>query len=170
MEHSIEVQLPFLQYIYDDDFKIVPITVGYSDYGMCEDVGKGIADAIKETEIDTVIIASTDFTHYGATYGYAPVGMVPFQKVLKWVYDVDNSIIDRIICLDPQGLVKTVEKNGYTVCGSLPVATMIIASKKLGADYGKLLKYATSYDTKGSQDVIVGYGAVIVISNNLRNP
>lgn len=161
-EHSIEVQLPFLQYIYKANFKIVPITVGYSDYGMCKDVGIAITRAIRETKKDTVIICSTDFTHYGSTYGYAPVGMRPFEKVLKWVYDVDNSLIETILSLDSEKLVKTVDEKQYTMCGSLPVATMIIATKELGAKKGKLLKYATSYDTQGSTDVIVGYGAIVI--------
>ena len=161
-EHSIEVQLPFLQYIYNGRFKIVPITVGYSDYGMCEDVGTAIAKAIMENKKDTVVIGSTDFTHYGPMYGYAPVGMKPIEKVLKWIWDVDNSLIDMILAMDGKKLVNTVDEKGYTMCGSFPVATMLVATKELGAKNGKLLKYATSYDTQKSIDAIVGYGAVIV--------
>jgi hypothetical protein len=162
-EHSIEVQLPFLQYVYDGRFKIVPITVGYSDYGMCEDVGIAIAKAIAENERDAVVIGSTDFTHYSSMhYGYAPVGMKPIEKVLKWIFDVDNSLIDMILALDGKKLVSTVNEKGYTMCGSLPVATMLVATKELGAKNVKLLKYATSYDTQKSADAIVGYGAVIV--------
>jgi AmmeMemoRadiSam system protein B len=161
-EHSIEVQLPFLQYVYNSHFKIVPITVGYSDYDMCEDVGNAIAKAIKEEKKDAVVIGSTDFTHYGANYGYAPVGTKPVEKVLKWVRGVDNSLSDIILSLDARRLVKEVNEKGYTMCGSLPVATMIIAAKGLGARGGKLLKYATSYDTQGSTDAIVGYGSIII--------
>lgn len=162
-EHSIEVQLPFLQYVYNDRFKIVPITVGYSDYGMCEDVGIAIAKAITENKKDAVIIGSTDFTHYGdMQYGYAPIGMKPIEKVLKWIGDVDKSLIAMILAMDGKKLVNTVNEKGYTMCGSLPVATMLVATKELGAKNGKLLKYATSYDTQKSIDAIVGYGAIIV--------
>jgi len=162
-EHSIEVQLPFLQYIYDESFKIVPITVGYGDYGMCENVGKAIAKASRDERKDIVVLGSTDFIHYGPNYGYAPVGMKPFEKVLKWMNDADKSIIDTILTLDAEKLVNVVQEKGYTMCGSLPVATMIVAAKELGAKEAKLLKYGTSYDTGGSTDLIVGYGSIVIL-------
>jgi len=162
-EHSIEVQLPFLQYIYNGKFKIVPITVGYGDYTMCKNVGKAIAKAVKDQQKDTVILGSTDFIHYGPNYGYAPVGMRPFEKALKWMNDADKSIIDIILKLDAEKLVKTIQDKGYTMCGSLPVATMIVAAKELGAKEAKLLKYATSHDTGGGTDLIVGYGSIIIL-------
>jgi AmmeMemoRadiSam system protein B len=161
-EHSIEVQLPFLQYIYNSNFKIVPITVGYSDHGMVKDVGIAIARAVRETTRDTIIIGSTDLTHYGETYGYAPVGMKPFEKVREWVYGVDASIINTITSLNAERLINIVNENKYTMCGSLPVATMLVATKELGAKKGKLLKYATSFDTQGSRDVIVGYASLVI--------
>jgi AmmeMemoRadiSam system protein B len=162
-EHSIEVQLPFLQYVYGGSFKIVPITVGYGDYEMCKDVGNAIAKAVKNKQKDVVVIGSTDFIHYGPNYGYAPVGMKPFEKALKWVNDADKSIIDTIITLDAERLVNIVQENGYTMCGSLPVATMIVAAKELGAKEAKLLKYGTSYDTGGSTDLIVGYASIVIL-------
>jgi AmmeMemoRadiSam system protein B len=161
-EHSIEVQLPFLQYLYNSKFKIVPITVGPSDYEMCEDVGKAIAKAKKEQNVDAVVIGSTDFTHYGATYGYAPVGTSSFEEVLKWVNKVDHSLIDIILEMNGKKLFETVTEKRYTMCGSVAVATMITAAKELGAKKAKLLKYATSYGTGGSKEAIVGYGAIIL--------
>jgi len=161
-EHSIEIQLPFLQYVYNEEFKIVPITVGYGDYEMCENVGTAIAEAVKEQGRDVVVLGSTDFTHYGALYGYTPVGTRPFEKVLKWIYETDRSLIDAIISLDAEGLVRKVRENNYTMCGCLPVATMIVAAKKMGASKGELLKYATSYDVQGSTDVAVGYASIVI--------
>ena len=161
-EHSIEIQLPFLQYVYDGRFRIVPITVGYGDYEMCENVGTAIAEAVEEQGRDVVVLGSTDFTHYGALYGYTPVGTRPFESVLKWVYQTDRSLIDAIISLDAESLVREVRENNYTMCGYLPVATMLVAAKKMGASRGVLLKYATSYDVQGSTDVIVGYASIII--------
>jgi len=161
-EHSIEIQLPFLQYVYDGEFKIVPITVGYGDYEMCENVGTAIAKAAKELERDIVVLGSTDFTHYGAFYGYTPVGTRPFEKVLKWIYETDRSLIDLIISLDAEGLIRRVRENNYTMCGCLPVATMIVAAKRMGASKGELLKYATSYDIQGSTDLVVGYASIVI--------
>ncbi|RJS86520.1 AmmeMemoRadiSam system protein B, partial [Candidatus Bathyarchaeota archaeon] len=147
---------------YDKEFKIVPITVGYGDYDMCEDVGDAIAEAAKDLGRDIVVLGSTDFTHYGAMYGYTPAGTRPFEKVLKWVYETDRSLIEKIVSLDAEGLVRRVRENNYTMCGYLPVATMIVAAKKMGASEGKLLKYATSYDVQGSTDVIVGYASIVI--------
>ena len=161
-EHSIEVQLPFLQYIYGDQFRIVPIAVGYSDHAMIMDAGRAIAKAISGMERDSVVVATTDLTHYGSAYGYTPVGMSPFTKVYEWIQDVDRSIIDLIVALDASALLKTVTEKGYTMCGATPVATMLIAARALGAKSGKLLKYTTSYDVSGSTKLVVGYAAIAV--------
>ena len=161
-EHSIEIQLPFLQYVYNEKFKIVPITVGYGDYEMCKDVGTAIAKAVKEQGRDVVVLGSTDFTHYGVFYGYTPVGTRPFERVLKWIYETDRSLIEMIISLDAEGLVRKVRENNYTMCGYLPVATMIVAAEKMGASRGELLKYATSYDVQGSTDLVVGYASIVI--------
>ena len=161
-EHSIEIQLPFLQYVYGGGFKIVPIVVGYGDYEMCENVGSAIFKAVKETGRDIVLIGSTDFTPYGAIYGYAPAGTGPIDKVLRWIYQTDRSLIDKIISLNAEGLIREVRENNYTMCGYLPVATMIIAAKRMGVSRGRLLKYATSYDVQGSSEVIVGYASIVI--------
>lgn len=161
-EHSIEVQLPFLQYVYGNDFKIVPITVGFADYGMCKDVGAAIAKAVNEQERDVVVLGSTDFIHYGSLYGYTPVGMRPFDRALKWMHDADMSLVEAILALDGEKLVKLVDEKRYTMCGALPVATMIVAAKELGAKEAKLLKYATSYDTGGTTDLMVGYASILI--------
>lgn len=161
-EHSIEVQLPFLQYVYGDQFRIVPIAVGYSDHAMIMDAGRAIAKAISGMERDSVVVATTDLTHYGSAYGYTPVGMSPFTKVYEWIQDVDRSIIDLIVALDASALLKTVTEKGYTMCGATPVATMLIAARALGAKSGKLLKYTTSYDVSGSTKLVVGYASIAV--------
>ena len=161
-EHSIEIQLPFLQYVYGEEFRIVPITVGYGDYEMCRDVGVAIAEASEELGRDVVVLGSTDFTHYGAMYGYTPAGTRPFERVLKWVYETDHSLIDLIVSLDAEGLVRRVREKNYTMCGCLPVATMLVAAKEMGASRGELLKYATSYDVQGSRDLIVGYASILI--------
>ncbi|MCW4020496.1 MAG: AmmeMemoRadiSam system protein B [Candidatus Bathyarchaeota archaeon] len=166
-EHSLEVQLPFAQYVYNADFKIVPIIAGYSDYGMCEDVGLAIAKAIKEKRKNVALVGSTDFTHYGSFYGYAPVGMKSIQKIMDWMYRVDDSLIETVLSLDAEKLFKTVSGKGYTMCGYIPVAVMMVAIKELGAKQGRLLKYATSYDITGSSDAIVGYAAAVFEKQNL---
>ncbi|MFW6040769.1 MAG: AmmeMemoRadiSam system protein B [Thermoplasmatota archaeon] len=137
-EHSIEVQLPFLQYIFED-FKIVPICLGLQSFDTVKKLGKRIKETIKN--LDTVIIASTDFSHY----------------VLKETAEKkDKMAIDKIIENDPKGLYDVVQKENISMCGYGPVATMMIGS---GGEKGQLLKYATSGDIMSMREV-VGYGAL----------
>ncbi len=157
-EHSLEVELPFLQYIFGaESFKIVPIAMGFMDYTTSKEVGEGVASAIKESEKDVIIVTSTDLTHYGAMYGYAPIGTSPIEKVIEWVHETDGEIITTIESLDAESLIDLVINEGFTMCGCAPVASGIIAAKALGATKGRTLKYATSYDIRGSKEAIVGY-------------
>jgi hypothetical protein len=94
-----------------------------------------------------VIIASTDFTHYESQR----------SAVMK-----DRMAIDKILALDPDGLVQTVEEEAITMCGYGPVSAMLQAAKKLGAKKAELLKYATSGETAGPMPQVVGYGSVAV--------
>lgn len=156
-EHSLEVQLPFLQSLYGDRLRIAPIATALSDLETCTEVGKGIAEAARKTGKDIAIIASTDMTHYGIHYGYAPVGMSPIEKVLKWVRNIDGEAIKTIAALDEKRFLTYVREKHMTMCGYAPVAIAIVAAKEFGASKVELAKYATSYDTQGSTDAIVGY-------------
>jgi len=143
LEHSIEVQLPFLQHL-KSEIKFVPISMGMQDYESANEVGKVIASATKGK--DVVVIASTDFSHY-----------VPKD----YAYEKDRLAIDKILALDPKGLYKVVEKERISMCGYGPVMAMLSAAKLNGAKEVKLLKYATSGDVQRMRDV-VGYGAISV--------
>jgi len=163
-EHSLEVQLPFLQFLGgSDSFKILPLLISSHKYAICEKVGTIIADAIQQSGRDVLLLASTDLTHYGQFhFGYAPVGNGPIDKVVQWVHDTDADLIDKIEELDGKALLNTVITKRRTMCGASAVATTIVAAQKLGAVKGNLLKYATSYDVRGSPGAIVGYAAVAI--------
>jgi len=130
-EHSIEVQLPFLQFLgKDSDFQIVPFVISSSKYSICEKVGRTIADAVKKSKRDVFVIASTDFTHYGKYYyDYAPVGSGPVDKIIKWVYETDShtmiSVDTQVVgnkflmifdnskkCSDPE-ILKVLKESGW---------------------------------------------------------
>ncbi|MBS3816036.1 MAG: AmmeMemoRadiSam system protein B [Candidatus Thermoplasmatota archaeon] len=137
-EHSLEVQIPFLQY-FSDSFKIVPICYNKQDFNTAEKVGKKIREVTEGK--DTAIIASTDFSHY----------------VLKDTAEKkDKKAIDRILANDPKVLFDRVQKENISMCGYAPVVSMMIGSR--GTE-GKLLKYATSGDVVNQKEV-VGYGAI----------
>ncbi len=161
-EHSIEVQLPFLQYLgKNHDFQLIPLVISSSKYSVCEKVGKAIAEAVIKTKRDVFIIASTDFTHYGKYfYDYAPVGSGPVEKIIKWVHETDGDLVNKIVQLDGKALLDTVVKENRTMCGASAVAATIASAIHLGAISGNCLKYATSYDVRGSSEAIVGYASI----------
>lgn len=151
-EHSLEVQIPFLQYIAKKKFTIVPITIMSDSYQVCKDVGMSVASAIKDykkvsPEEKVVIISSTDMTHY-EQYNYAK--------------KLDSLAIEKILELDDKGLYDTVVSYGITMCGVVPTVATIIASKALLATSSKLVKYQTSGDVSGDYEQVVGYAGLIV--------
>ena len=158
-EHSIEVQLPFLQYISEKkEFNFVPICMAMQDFETSSEVGNIIADSIKQIKEKTVIIASTDFSHAGFDYMSAPPeGM----RVDEYAEKQDHHAISQILKMNPKGLIDTVQKNGISMCGYGPVAAMLIASKVLGASKAELLKYGSSYEVHPSTSC-VGYGSIAI--------
>jgi AmmeMemoRadiSam system protein B len=141
-EHSIEVQLPWLQYLYKK-MKIVPIAMMAQDLKTARAVGK----AISRADGDVVIIASSDLTHYESR----PIAM---QK--------DASVIEAIVALDEEELYRRCENLNCTMCGYGPVAAAIVAAKEMKARKASLLKYATSGDTSGDLSQVVGYGSIVI--------
>jgi len=145
-EHSIEVQLPFLQY-FKPDIKIVPITLSFASLDAYREIGKEIARAIRETQKEAVIMASSDMTHYEAQETAA-------RK--------DRQAIDAILRLDEDELFRRVEQYNISMCGCAPVASLIAAARELGATSAELVKYQTSGDTSGDYSAVVGYAGIII--------
>ncbi|MEA2055106.1 MAG: MEMO1 family protein [Candidatus Thermoplasmatota archaeon] len=151
-EHSIEVQLPFLQFL-NPDFSFVPLCMGIQDYNTAIEVGERLAGAP-----DALLIASTDFSHVGTGYGqFSPAGI----PVNEWASVQDKKAIDAIRSMDIRYFMETVENNNISMCGYGCVAAVMAAAKKLGARKARLLKYSTSYDVYPS-DSCVGYGAIVI--------
>lgn len=151
-EHSLEIQLPFLQLIKEKEFSIVPITIRVEDYHMCQDLGNAVYLAIKEYKKKNknkkiVIISSTDMTHYESQ---------------SYAYKLDTLAVEEILRLSPRGLFNTVLSYGISMCGVYPTVSTLIASKLLGAKNAKLVKYQTSADISGNYDSVVGYAGIIV--------
>ena len=158
-EHSIEVQLPFLQFIADKKkFNFIPICMAMQDYETSCEVGKIIAESLKQTSEKCVIIASTDFSHAGFNYMNSPPEGI---RVDKFAEEQDKLAIEQILKMNPEGLINTVYRNNISMCGYGPVASMLTAAKILGATKAELLKYGTSYEVHPS-DSCVGYGAIVV--------
>jgi AmmeMemoRadiSam system protein B len=158
-EHSIEVQLPFLQYIARDrTFEFVPVCMMMQDYDTVHEVGAILAESSQKSKKNIVLIASSDFSHVGFNYQSAPPqGM----RVDKYAEKQDALAIQSILNLDPKNLIKTVEEYNITMCGYGPVATMLFVAKQLGATKAELLKYGTSYEVHPNSSC-VGYGAIAI--------
>ena len=142
-EHSIEVQLPFLQYLYGSDFKFVPICFQMQDLPSAEEVGKALAETLANK--NAVIIASSDMTHYEAQGNAEAKDMV----ALKAVEAMDEKLFFSVL-----------ESRNVTACGYGPIAALMTASKALRAKDARLLCYRTSGDMTGDFSSVVGYAAV----------
>jgi AmmeMemoRadiSam system protein B len=158
-EHSIEVQLPFLQYSSSNkEFNFIPISMAMQDFDTANEVGKIIAEVIKSSNEKIVIIASTDFSHAGFNYMSMPPEGI---RVDEYAEKQDKLAIGQILQMNPEDLIDTVHKNNITMCGYGPVAVMLTAAKILRASKAELLKYGTSYEVQPSSSC-VGYGALVV--------
>ena len=139
-EHSIEVQLPFLQTIWGNKFKIIPICLGTQDPTILKKLGESIG------KLNTIVLASSDMSHY-----------VPHATASR----LDHLAIEEILKLDPAGLLKVVAKNDISMCGVAPAAAMLWATGPR-AKKAELLQYYTSGDISGDKSAVVGYGAIAV--------
>ena len=145
-EHSIEVQLPFLQYP-ERPFSFVPICLFSHEYAACQDVGQAVAKAIRETNRRVLLIASTDMSHY-----------VSREEATR----KDRKAIDAILALDPEALHRTVRREGISMCGFHPTTAMLVAAKALGASMVDLVKYTDSGEVTQDLHEVVAYAGLIV--------
>ena len=145
-EHSLEVQLPFLQYLLRE-FCFVPIAIGVGEYVSLEELGHGIAAAIEKTAQPILVVASSDMTHYESD---------------ERTRAKDHKAIDRILALDPRGLFDTIRREDISMCGYGPAIAMLTAAKDLGASQAELVRYATSGDVTGDRAAVVGYAGIVV--------
>ena len=143
MEHSLEVQLPFLQEIYGNSIKFLPISLSFQDPETAKAVGTGIAEMVKGR--DAVLIASSDLTHY------EPAAEARAK---------DQSLIQEIEELNVDRFYTALERNHVTACGYGAIATIMQASRALGFKKGELLKYANSGDSTGDISTVVGYASL----------
>jgi AmmeMemoRadiSam system protein B len=146
-EHSLEVQIPFLQRLAPADFRFVPVVLGADRYALLEELGHAVAKVVAAQSERVLVIASTDMNHYESD-------AVTRAK--------DGMAIARILALDPRGLYDTVRGEGITMCGYAATTAMLVAMRDLGAEKAELVRYATSGDITGDRDEVVGYAGLIV--------
>ena len=148
-EHSLEVQLPFLQRLRPD-FSFVPLCLGAHRYEVAEEIGEAIAAAVADAGEPVGIVASSDLNHYEDQ-----------QATLR----KDQIAIDRILALDARGLWNEVAAFDVSMCGFIPVTTMLVAARRLGASGASLVRHATSGDVNHDYAQVVGYAACAITKN-----
>ncbi len=142
-EHSIEVQLPFLQYLYGSNFRFVPICFQIQDLYSADEIGQAIAKVLNSK--NAVVIASSDMTHYEPQITAA---------------SKDKAALKAVEAMDVKRFYSIIETQNLTACGYGPIATTITAAKGMGAKEAKLLSYKSSGDVTGDYSSVVGYAAV----------
>ena len=144
-EHSIEVQLPFIQY-FRPDIKFVPITLSHANASIYRNIGVAIAKAIKDTGKEVVIVASGDMNHYES------------QKI---THTKDRQAIESILKLEAGELLERVREFSISMCGYGTAACLIYAAKEMGPVKTELVKYQTSGDVTHDFEAVVGYAGII---------
>ena len=142
-DHSLEVQIPFLQEIFPSNLKILPIIMAKQDIDAATEVGNAISNIAKSKK--TMIIGSSDFTHYEEN---------------DFAHKQDMLLIEPILKLDVNGFYETLAEKHVSACGYGAIAATMIACKNLGSKKGELLAYATSGDIVGNKKSVVGYGSI----------
>ena len=146
LEHSLEVQVPFLQNV-QSKLKIVPIAVAHLTYKECEEVAAAIAAAAQTATSPPLILASTDMSHYESRK----------DATIK-----DGFALEKIVSFDPEGLYETIVSKRISMCGFIPVTITLLAAKELGATTAKLIGYTDSGETSGDIDQVVGYAGFVI--------
>ncbi len=143
-EHSLEVQVPFIQYLFPNA-KIVPIVLWNQTLDMARRLGKAIAEAVGDRGGDVVLVASSDLNHYE-----------PHEITV----DKDMRVLEHVLNMDEEAFYRAMERYDVSVCGYGAIMAAIVYSKAKGASFAKLLKHATSGDTSGYVLETVGYASV----------
>ncbi len=145
-EHSLEVHVPFLQY-FRPDFKLTPISLGRLSYSECLDLGGALAGAAEEAGEETLVVASSDMTHFESA-----------ESARK----KDDLALARIKALDPKGLYEVVLGKRITMCGVIPASVMLIYALERGATSAEVIDYRNSGDVTGDYGDVVAYASAVV--------
>ena len=150
-EHSLEVQLPFLQKTLGK-FNLVAIVMGDQNFEACKELSEAIFAASKDKKV--LLIASSDLSH---------------QHSYQEAKNIDESCVSIIENYDYDKLFQQLQTRRVEACGGAPIVTMLMATKKMGADKIKVLMYANSGDTYGDRSQVVGYLSAIAVKSKLKD-
>ncbi len=144
LEHSLEVQVPFLVRSRPD-VALAALCLGHLRYAECEALGKVLGEAAAAAH--ALVVASSDMSHYISAEN---------------AKEKDQLAIDRILALDPAGLFDVVRREGITMCGIIPATVMLVAAREMGATSAELVRYGNSGEVNGDMRQVVGYAGIVV--------
>lgn len=147
-EHSLEIELPFLQRALKEPFVLVPLMLRDQSYTTAEALGKALAEVIgSDNHSKTLLVASSDLSHFYSD---------------ERARALDRLMLERIEAFDPQGVIRIEDEGKAFACGRAAIATVLVAARALGADAVKIVGYGTSADATGDRQRVVGYGAAAI--------
>ncbi|OGV20007.1 MAG: AmmeMemoRadiSam system protein B [Lentisphaerae bacterium GWF2_38_69] len=159
-EHSLEVHLPLIKFFFPQ-VKLLPLVCGQIDGSMTESIASSL---LKLWDDKTLWIISSDFTHYGKSFGYLPFASDIKNNLAK----LDRGAIERILAFDEKGFSSYIEKSGATICGSCPIRiilSVLTNRKKVGDEIkSKLISYTTSGELTGDFSHCVSYASIVFYS------
>jgi AmmeMemoRadiSam system protein B len=142
-EHSLEIELPFLQYALEGDFELLPVMISAGELATVQGLGKGLAEVLRPRK--ALLVASTDLSHFHSE---------------KAANELDQEMLKHIAALSTEGMVKAQQTGKGEACGIMAVIAVMEAAQALGATSAQVLHYSTSGQTSGDYTRVVGYGAV----------
>ena len=150
-EHSLEIELPFLQCALGGDFKLLPIMVRAQSAKISQQLGSALAKILRGK--NALLVASTDLSHF-----YTQKEAVSF----------DNEMLRRIESFSPEEVFCAEEENKGYACGLGALTAVLWAAKDMGADTVRVLRHATSGDVTGDYSSVVGYGAAVIMRTKIN--
>ena len=145
-EHSLEVQIPFLQYL-QKDLQILPIVASWLSLRQCHEAAAELARALRSLKCPALLVASTDMTHYLSR---------------SQASEQDHLALEHILKLDADGLYDTVCSRRISMCGIIPTTITLLTAAALGAEQAELVRYTDSGEVSGDTEQVVGYAGVII--------
>ena len=152
MEHSLEIELPFLQRVLTSQFRLLPVMVRDQTPGIIETFGRSLARVLSKRSV--LLVASSDLSHF-------------YDQLQAEQLDVE--MLSRVEAFDPLGVLQAEEEGKGFACGRNAIAAVLWAAKELGADSVKILKHATSGDVTGDYSGVVGYAAAIITRQEVED-
>jgi AmmeMemoRadiSam system protein B len=152
-EHSLEIELPFLQRVLSGSFRLLPVMVRDQSARTARALGEALAEVLASRR--ALLVASSDLSHYYP------------QKLAN---SLDDAMLRQVAAFDPQGVIQIEEQGKGFACGRAAVAAVLWAARSLGANLVQILRHATSGDVTGDYSQVVGYGAAVLTRVAVQDP